>query len=197
MTIARSLTSALLLVFGLALTGCDKGPDAEATKAVLQERLGVALKPPVTNVESFRRVGSGPLPATADGKARRIVYYNAVLTLNQDVNFASWNGLNASAFAALLGATDKGITGIKQNGNKSGDQLHVHGTATFVDENGTWQPVPFRPFRRQPAGAATVQVCLSAAPASASAGQPRAGPPRSAGGIAPGFRHRPRRAGGG
>lgn len=143
MTISRSLTSALLLVFGLALAGCDKGPDAEATKAVLQERLGAALKPPVTNVESFRRVGSGPLPATADGKARRIVYYNAVLKLNQDVNFASWNGLNASAFAALLGATERGVTGIKQNGNKSGDELRVHGTATFVDDNGTWQAVPW------------------------------------------------------
>ncbi len=143
MTNARSLTSALLLVFALVLTACDNGPDAAATKEVLQERLGAALKPPVTDVESFRRVGSGPLPAAADGKARRIVYYNAVLKLNQDVNFASWNGLNASAFAALLGATDRGITGIKQGGNKSGDQLHVHGTATFVDEGGTWQPVPW------------------------------------------------------
>ena len=53
------------------------GPDADATATVLEQRLAAALKPPVTEVASFRRVGSGPLPAAADGKARRIVYYNA------------------------------------------------------------------------------------------------------------------------
>ena len=52
--------------------------------------------------------GLGPLPAAADGKARRIVYYNAVLELTQDVNFASWNGLNATAFATLLGRHREG-----------------------------------------------------------------------------------------
>jgi TRAP transporter TAXI family solute receptor len=139
----RSITAAFLLLFGLALGGCDRGPDAAATREVLEERLAAALKPPVTEIVSFRRLGSGPLPAGDDGKARRIVYYNTVLKLTQDVDFASWNGINASAFATLLGATERGITGISQDGNKSGDLLRVHGSATFVDVDGRWQAVPW------------------------------------------------------
>jgi TRAP transporter TAXI family solute receptor len=145
MTPIHRLTRAILLLLGLALVGCDQAPDEAAVRAVLGERLEVALKPPVTEVAAFRRIGSGPLPAAADGKARRIVYYNAILELKQDVNFSSWNGLNASAFATLLGATERGIIGIRQDGNKSGDELRVHGSATFIDENGTWQAVPWVP----------------------------------------------------
>lgn len=138
----RSLTRlcVALLLLGL-LAGCDRGPDADTAKAVLQERLKAALKPQVTDIVSFRRLGSGPLPAAPDGKPRRIVYYNAILRLSQDVDFTSWNGLNVVAFAALLGATERGLIGIKSDGNKSGDELRVHGSATFVDENGTWTPV--------------------------------------------------------
>ncbi len=130
----------VLALLGL-LAGCDRAPDADTTRSVLEQRLAAALKPPVTEIVSFRRLGSGPLPTGADGQARRIVYYNAILKLTQDVDFASWNGLNATAFAALVGATEKGVTGIRQGGNKNGDELRVHGSATFVDENGTWRPV--------------------------------------------------------
>lgn len=132
----------VLLLLGV-VAGCDRAPDADATRAVLQQRLAAALKPPVTEVVSFRRLGSGPLPAGPDGRARRIVYYNAVLKLTQDVDFTSWNGLNAVAFAALLGATERGVIGIRQDGNRSGDELKVHGSATFIDENGIWQAVPW------------------------------------------------------
>src|SRR4051794_38636139 len=139
----RRLRSALLLVLGLLLAGCDKSPDAEATRRVMEERLASAMQPPVTQVASFRRLGSGPLSATADGKTRRIVYYNAILQLTRDVNFASWNGLNATAFATLLGATEQGMIGIKPDGNQSGDQLRVHGSATFVKDGEAWVAVPW------------------------------------------------------
>jgi TRAP transporter TAXI family solute receptor len=143
MTPIRRLTSALLVLFGLALAGCDQSPDDAAAREVLNQRLAAAMKPPVTEVARFRRIGSGPLAATADGRARRIVYFNTELKLTQDVDFASWNGLNASAFATLLGATEKGVLGIKQGGNKAGDLLRVHGSATFVDEGGSWAAVPW------------------------------------------------------
>ena len=139
MTPTASTDPALLLLLGAGPRRLRRAPDEAAVREVLNERLAAALKPPVTEVTSFRRLGSGPLPAAADGKARRIVYYNAILKLTQDVDFASWNGLNATAFATLLGATEKGVIGIKQGGNKTGDELRVHGSATFVDEDGTWQ----------------------------------------------------------
>ncbi len=43
--------------------------------------------------------------------------------------------------AGLFGATEKGIAGLKQGGNKKGDVIFVHGTITYVDENGEWRPV--------------------------------------------------------
>jgi TRAP transporter TAXI family solute receptor len=143
MTCQRRLASAFLLLVGLLLAGCDKAPDAGTTRRVMEERLAGAMQPPVTQVASFRRLGSGPLPATADGKARRIVYYNAVLELTRDINFASWNGLNATAFATLLGATEQGVIGIKPDGNRSGDQLRIHGSATFVKHGPAWAAVPW------------------------------------------------------
>ena len=141
MSLLARIASLLLLL--ATLSGCDRAPDADATKAVLMERLATALKPPVTEVTSFRRLGSGPLPVGVDGRARKIVYYNAILQLTQDIDFASWNGLNSSAFAALLGATEQGVIGIRQAGNKAGDELRVYGSATFVDENGSWRAVPW------------------------------------------------------
>ncbi len=139
----RHFATVLVLFAGFALAGCDSAPDEAAVREVLQERLAAALKPPVTDITAFRRLGSGPLPATPDGNARQIVYYNAVLKLSQDVDFASWNGLNATAFATLLGSSERGITGIAPNGNKAGDELRVHGSATFVQRDGTWHAVPW------------------------------------------------------
>ena len=123
----------------MALAGCDQAPDEAAARAVLDERLDAALKPPVTEVARFRRIGSGPLPATADGKARRIVYFNAILKLNAGRRLQLLERPQREAFATLLGATERGVIGIKQDGNKAGDELRVHGSATFVDENGTWR----------------------------------------------------------
>lgn len=139
----RYFATVLVLLAGFVLAGCDSAPDEATVREVLQERLAAALKPPVTEVTGFRRLGSGPLPQGADGSARRIVYYNAVLRLTQDVDFGSWNGLNATAFATLLGASEKGISGIAPGGNKVGDELRVHGSATFVERDGDWHAVPW------------------------------------------------------
>ncbi|MFO1067926.1 MAG: TAXI family TRAP transporter solute-binding subunit [Geminicoccaceae bacterium] len=136
--LARLLALVLMLA---GLAACDRQPDADAAKAALEERLAVALKPPVTEIASFRRMGSSDLQPDAEGRQRRIVYFNATLRLTQDVDFASWNGLSAPAFAALLGASEQGVLGIRQGGNKAGDELHVHGSATFVAADGSWQPV--------------------------------------------------------
>ena len=143
MTSIHRAANAMLLLAVTLLTACDQAPDAAATREVLDQRLAVALKPPVTEVVSFRRVGSGPLPAGPGGEMRKIVYFNTVLRLTQDVDFSSWNGLNPSAFAALLGATERGVTGIRQEGNRAGDELRVYGSATFVDDNGAWRAVPW------------------------------------------------------
>ena len=143
MTMLRRLAAALVLLLGLGLAGCGEAPDGDAARQVLQQRLTEALGPSAAEIVSFRRLGSGPLPTDGDGRARRIVYYNAVLKLAQDVDFTTWNGLNVVAFATLLGATERGIAGIRQDGNHRDDELRVHGSATFVDDGGAWRAVPW------------------------------------------------------
>ena len=132
-----------LLSLGLValLVGCGSStPGQEEVRSVVEERLVQAFPEPVLQLTSLRRLGSGPLSAAADGSARRLAYYNATLTFARDFDFSSWQSLNLAAFANLLGATEKGISGLKQGGNKQGDVLHVHGSVAFVNMAGSWQP---------------------------------------------------------
>jgi len=92
-------------------------------------------------LSSLRRLGSGPLDAGAHGKPRRIVYYNAVLTFVRDLDFASWDRLNVAAFSNLLGATQRGITGLEQHGNNAGDRVYVYGSVSFAQSDDGWVPV--------------------------------------------------------
>jgi TRAP transporter TAXI family solute receptor len=131
----------LLLGIGLLLAGCGGGPDAANVEKVVQARVAQAFPDGAVSVSSFRRLGSSPLAAGEDGRARRIVYYNTALTLDRDIDFSSWQGLNVAAVANLLGATEKGISGLKQGGNRKGDTIYVYGTVTYVADGEQWQPV--------------------------------------------------------
>lgn len=129
-----------LLAPVLLVVACGGGPGETRVKDDLQTILAQAFPEDAVRVESFRRLGSSPLASTERGD-RQIVYYNAILELNRDIDLSSWQGLNLGAVASLLGATERGITGLKQGGNQKGDLLHVHGSVTYVDDNGDWQPV--------------------------------------------------------
>lgn len=134
----------LLLTLLALLSGCGGGPDAEEVEKVVQERVAQAFPEGAVRLESLRRVGSSPAAggeAAAGGGERSIVYYNATLAVERDIDVSSWQGLNLGAVASLLGATERGISGLKQGGNKQGDRLYVHGTVTFVEESGGWRPI--------------------------------------------------------
>lgn len=134
---------ALLLV---ALTGCSRAPDEDIVRSVVSERLGTAFQEPLFNITNVRRLGSAPLPTSSDGASRLIVYYNAQLTLTRDYEFSNWDALNPAALANLLGATERGVTGIKNTGNVTGDELYVRGSVTFRrDGTGEWTPMLFVP----------------------------------------------------
>lgn len=133
----------LLLVLAVAvlLAGCQDGPGEAEVERDVQARVTQAFGSGGAQIDTLRRAGSSPLAADADGRDRRIVYYNAKLTLERDIDLSSWQSLNVGAVADLLGATEKGITGLKQGGNQKGDTILVHGTVTYVDDQGQWQPV--------------------------------------------------------
>ena len=134
----RLLTATLLT---LLLAACGDAPNEARITQVVQERLVGAFEAGTFELTSLRRLGSGPLSPAADGSPRRIVYFNTVLTFARDLDFSSWSTLNIAAFANLLGATQQGIDGLKQDGNSKGDQVFVHGSASFARSGDDWVPM--------------------------------------------------------
>lgn len=136
------LASTLLALFLCALlAGCGDGPGEPEVEAVVRDRVAQSFPDGAVRLESLRRTGSSPAVGAEGGSERRIVYYNAALAVERDFDLSSWQGLNLGAVASLLGATEKGISGLKQGGNKQGDRLYVHGTVTYVEENGEWRSI--------------------------------------------------------
>jgi len=138
---ARRLGLLLVLAVSLLLAACQGGPGGAEVETEVQARVAQAFGDGAARLDTLRRAGSSPLAADAEGRDRRIVYYNAKLILERDVDLSSWQSLNVAAAADLLGATEKGISGLKQGGNHKGDSLYVHGTVTYVDNQGRWVPI--------------------------------------------------------
>jgi TRAP transporter TAXI family solute receptor len=78
---------------------------------------------------SLRRQGSAPLPG-GEGAKREIVYFNATLQLVQDYAFGGWDQLAPSSVAYTLGATDKGVFGMRPEG-RAGDLVRAYGSAVY------------------------------------------------------------------
>lgn len=147
----------------MLLAGCSPAPDEAAVRAVVSDRLKTAFQDPLLEVSSLRRLGSAPLTAASDGAPRLIVYYNGEFVLDRDYRFSDWDALNPAALASLLGASDRGVTGIESAGNVAGDKLSVHGSVTFrQDADGAWAPMLFVPPE---ASAAVKQNEQASAPA--------------------------------
>ncbi len=136
----RPLLVLLVLALCALLAACEGGPGQNEVEKVVEDRITQAFPQGSVRLDSLRRIGSSPAAGSDAGGERRIVYYNATLAVERDIDLSSWQGLNLGAVASLLGATEKGISGLKQGGNKEGDRLYVHGTVTYVDDNGEWRP---------------------------------------------------------
>lgn len=151
---AHALRVAWLLIAALLLAACSVEPDVDQVKAALQQRLDATFGARVLEVASVRRAGSGTLPAAEDGAARRLVYFRGRFQLARDYDFTAWNSLNLSSLANLLGATDKGVQGIANGGNRVGDELRVYGTVEFVRHGNAWEPT----VAARPAPAAVIET---------------------------------------
>ena len=135
----RRIWWTVLLTAALALPlGCARGPDEAALRKEVEEKLTKQVRAGLFEVDSFRRKGSAPLPASEAGASRLVVYYSAGLRFKEDVDFAGWDKMSPKSLAFALGATEKGLFGVKQQ-NKSGDPLHVFGTSTYEWTNGAWK----------------------------------------------------------
>ncbi|MGH7390195.1 MAG: TAXI family TRAP transporter solute-binding subunit [Candidatus Rokuibacteriota bacterium] len=126
------------------LAGCARGPDEAALRREVQEKLTRQVKDGLLEVASLGRKGSAPLPSGEQGTKRLVVYYNAVLRFRQDYDFGGWEKLSPASLGYALGATEKGVFGVKPQ-NRAGDVLYVYGTSTYEWSGGAWKSVAAAP----------------------------------------------------
>ncbi len=136
---------AALIVLALAfVAGCARGPDEAALRQEVQAKLTKQVKDGLLEVASLGRKGSAPLPSGEQGTKRLVVYYNAVLRFRQDYDFGGWEKLSPASLGYVLGATEKGLSGIKPQ-NRAGDVLYVYGTSTYEWSDGAWRSAAVAP----------------------------------------------------
>src|SRR5215510_12019364 len=120
---------------------CSRGPDATALRSEIKTKLDQRFKPGLFELVGLRRQGSAPLPDSDSGVSRLAVYYNATLKLTQGYDFGSWEGLSPGTLAQVLGATEKGIFGVKAGETRPGDEIRVYGSSTYEWTGNQWQSV--------------------------------------------------------
>lgn len=136
------LTSLLLLCL---LPGCNNAPKSQQIRQDLQYKLDNSFSANLFEVSWLKEFGSQPcLTDNTDGPVQ-LVYYKAGFKVLRDVNLTGWNELNVDALASVLGARPEGITGIKQGGNKTGDELKVWGTIYYAHTSDQWRVVRSEP----------------------------------------------------
>jgi TRAP transporter TAXI family solute receptor len=134
-----------LAVVILLAAGCSRGPDASALRTEVQGKLDQRFKPGLFALTGFRRQGSAPLPAADSGAKRLAVYFNATLRLTQGYDFGGWEALSPATLAQVLGATDKGIFGLKAGESRPGEVVQVYGSSTYEWAGDRWRSVDAAP----------------------------------------------------
>jgi TRAP transporter TAXI family solute receptor len=137
----RAIAVAAFLLATMLTAGCSRGPDAPALRAEVQGKLDQRFKPGLFELVALRRQGSAPLPASDSGNSRLAVYFNATLKLTREYDFSNWEGLSSGTLAQILGATEKGIIGVKAGETRPGELIRVYGSSTYRWADGRWQGV--------------------------------------------------------
>jgi TRAP transporter TAXI family solute receptor len=133
---------ALSLLMAMVMAGaCSRGPDATALRSEVKMKLDQRFKPGLFELVGLRRQGSAPLPSADSGASRLAVYYNATLKLAQGYDFGNWEGLSPGTLAQVLGATEKGILGVKAGETRPGDEIRVYGSSTYEWTGDQWRSV--------------------------------------------------------
>jgi TRAP transporter TAXI family solute receptor len=133
------ILSAVVLLF--MLSACSFGPDADALRKGVSERLAQALPGDTFSLASFERRGSQSDSKAPTDETRRIVYFDVRLKLERNFDFGAWDGPGLAGLVSALGTGPKGIAGITSGGNKAGDIISAHGTAIYKKEGDAWRPV--------------------------------------------------------
>jgi TRAP transporter TAXI family solute receptor len=140
----RRLITLLLL---LMVTACGGGPDGEALRKDVEERLAQALPAGTVALATFERRGSQSDTKAPSGETRRIIYFDAELKLERDFDFGAWDAPGVAGIISALGAGPKGVSGITSGGNKAGQVVSAHGTALYKRDGDRWVAVVSGAYR--------------------------------------------------
>ncbi|OGQ85716.1 MAG: hypothetical protein A2289_13420 [Deltaproteobacteria bacterium RIFOXYA12_FULL_58_15] len=153
--VATAAATLLVANFALAtMIGCRRGPDAAQLQADLQTELDQSFEPGLFGIVSLSRKGHYPYSVDTDERARVLIYYNAEIEFLKNHELSNWDALNVGSLISVLGATPKGVRGVKPEGNRVGDRIEVRGTAAFVENDERWEPTIHRPTGTQEDGQA-------------------------------------------
>lgn len=134
----------LALLSAVALTsGCRKGPKRDQLQAEIQGKLDKHFGQGVFQIDEFKRRGSQPFEDESDSRERLLLYFNAEVRFLKDYKLSNWDQLNVGSLVSVLGATPRGVEGVKPEGNRAGDVLSVHGTSAYVRAEKGWEPVVY------------------------------------------------------
>jgi TRAP transporter TAXI family solute receptor len=122
----------------ILLTACSKGPGTETLRSDVQQRLQQVFPSSVLSLTELKRRGSANDANAPPGEERRVIYFDATLTVEQDQNFGAWDSPGVASLISVLGAGPRGLSGISNSGNHPGDKLYVHGSLIYRAQNGNW-----------------------------------------------------------
>ncbi|UOF94151.1 MAG: TAXI family TRAP transporter solute-binding subunit [Bordetella sp.] len=131
----------LLFIICFVSSACEHQPDTKMLYETLEKKLSDTFGPEYFNISQLTRRGSAVDSAASPDEMRRIVYYDAILELNRDIELCAWNQPGASALVSLMGAGPRSIIGIKANGNQAGDKIVAHGSAIYAHIDGVWKNI--------------------------------------------------------
>jgi TRAP transporter TAXI family solute receptor len=143
--------------------GCGGGPDADALKNDVSERLAQALPAGTVSIAAFERRGSQSDSKAPAGETRRILYFDVELKLERDFDFGAWDAPGVAGLVSALGTGPKGISGINAGGNKAGETVRAHGTAFYRHDGDRWAAVASGGYRPSTAPAYATNVPQGAA----------------------------------
>jgi TRAP transporter TAXI family solute receptor len=138
----KMVMAALLVVFG-----CSQGPNIETLRKDVTERLEKGAPAGVVAIGSLGRRGSAPDAKAPAGEDRRLIYFDAELSLAKDYDFGGWESPGVAGLVTALGTGPRGLVGIASGGNKAGDVIRAHGTAIYRREGERWAIVAAEGFQ--------------------------------------------------
>ena len=131
----------ITLFIVLAIAGCSRGPDGDALRKDVADRLAQSLPSGTVTLADFVRRGSQSDAKAPAGEARRVIYFDVALKLEREFDFGAWDSPGVAGIVSAVGAGPRGISGITSGGNKAGDVLIAHGAALYKRDGDRWVAV--------------------------------------------------------